>query len=162
MKSVISMIAFTLAFGFSVVLVGLIFGFPQVEKKAEVFQIRSSHSRCLNQTQRNIQSLLRQDISNGQERLSNPDGISKYVDSSESINDANVPADFRKEWRSHMKAWRAYSDFLQKTARSSEKMSESEFAQLEREYDAEISRTWYNVLDSAENHYPGIRIKLGQ
>lgn len=182
MKSVISIIAFTLAFGFSVVLVGLIFGFPQTENKAKVLEINSSHKRCQNQKQRGIESLLGQDVRNGdirnielQKVFRESDStsyesvisdysklIGKYVDSSESINDSDVPSELRREWREHMKIWRDYSDFLNKTANSTEKMSNSEFSQLEDKYNAEISRTWYAVLDTAEDYNPGIRERLGQ
>lgn len=182
MKSILSIIVFTLTFGFSVLLIGLVFGFPEKESVAEVFEIRSSHTRCLNQSQRNIESLLRRDINKGDERSSEireifnqrrattyqtnisdySQYIREYVDYSENLDDSRVPADFQKKWRAHMKAWRTYSDFLHKTAISSEKMSETTFAQLEDDYNSEITRTWYDVLSNAEEYYPGIRRKLGQ
>ncbi len=150
MKFITGIVAFTLTFIFSVALVG----FPKVDFLP--FEIQSS-----NQTQRNIYKLLQQDVGNGVERDIKFDKIdfrtersayfedyitvvNEYVDKSEIINDANLPADFQSAWREHMQAWRDYVNFLNKC--ETRKMDDSDFAQLDKNYNQEISVTWEEVL----------------
>jgi hypothetical protein len=139
MKSVISIVAFTVTFGFSVGLIGLLFGFPQA----------------------NIERLINQDINNGEFRnfeirqvdsynkltiSEYTESINNYVDKSESMDDSDLPADFQAAWRSHMKAWRDYSNFLNEMRESSYKMNDSEFKKHESEFNLQINRTWYQTL----------------
>ncbi|MDQ3180095.1 MAG: hypothetical protein M3Q33_06200 [Acidobacteriota bacterium] len=70
--------------------------------------------------------------------------VNEYVDKSEIINDANLPADFQSAWREHMQAWRDYVNFLNKC--ETRKMDDSDFAQLDKNYNQEISVTWEEVL----------------
>ena len=72
--------------------------------------------------------------------------VSDYVNKSENMDDAGLPSDFQRSWREHMKAWRNYSNFLNKRAISSHKMSDAEFNEYEFEFNLEINRTWYKTL----------------
>ena len=147
MKFITGIVAFTLTFIFSVALIG----FPKADFLP--FEIRGN-----NQTQQNISSLLQRDDRNGDERFDKIDfnterltyfaeyttAVNEYVDKSESMNDADLPTDFQSAWREHMKAWRDYSNFLNKC--ETKKMDDSDFAQLDKNYNREISVTWQEVL----------------
>ena len=147
MKFITGIVAFTLTFIFSVALVG----FPKADFLP--FEIRGN-----NQTARNIASLIQRDVRNGDERFDKIDfraersayfveyakAVNEYVDKSESMNDADLPTDFQTAWREHMKAWRDYANFLNKC--ETKKMDDSDFAQLDKNYNREISVTWQEVL----------------
>ena len=147
MKFITGIVAFTLTFVFSVALVG----FP----KADFLPFEAQFS---SPTARNIASLVQRDVRNGDERFNKinfsaertayfeaySDAVNEYVDKSESMDDVDLPADFQTAWREHMKAWRDYSNFLNKCG--TKKMDDSEFGQLDRTYNREISVTWQEVL----------------
>lgn len=147
MKFITGIVAFTLTFIFSVALVG----FPKADFLP--FEIRGN-----NQTARNIASLIQRDVRDGDERFDKIDfraersayfveyakAVNEYVDKSESMNDADLPTDFQTAWREHMKAWRDYANFLNKC--ETKKMDDSDFAQLDKNYNREISVTWQEVL----------------
>ena len=159
MKSAISIVAFTVTFGFSVLLVGLLFGFPQT---CNDYARKAKLTACHDKSCHNIERLINQDIRNGElrdykirylgsstEKLSlseYTDFVNKYVDKSESMDDSGLPSDFQASWRRHMKAWRDYSDFLNEQKYASERLSETELIEYEREFNTEISRTWYQTL----------------
>lgn len=165
MKSVLSIVAFTLTLSFSVVLVGLLFGFPQANYDYNAY----SRATCADQDCRNIEKLIYQDISNGQLRnrdtrglnLSN-DGylpieeytefVNEYVDKSQSMDDSELPLNFKKAWRKHMKAWQNYSNFLNKQQNSSNKLNDSEFNEFEKEFNSEINRTWHRTLQIGRSY----------
>jgi hypothetical protein len=142
MKFITKLVAFTVTFGFSVALIGL----------------PNTFTNQTNQTQRNITSLIERDVRNGDERFSKinfraersayfkeySEAVNEYVDKSESMNDADLPTDFQSAWREHMKAWRDYSNFLNKC--ETKRMDDSAFAQLDKNYNQEISITWDEVL----------------
>ncbi len=162
MKSIISIVAFTVTFGFSVVLVGLLFGFPQNELGYSTV----SRSTCADQTCRNIENLIYQDIKNGDLRnykISNSirseisynqytEFVENYVNQSESMEDYDFPADFQAAWRNHMKAWRDYSDFLNNQARSSKKLSRADFSKIDNDFNVEINKTWYETLSIGRSY----------
>jgi hypothetical protein len=68
------------------------------------------------------------------------------------IDDANVPPDFRNVWLEHLKAWRTQADFLKQSNLSDEKITDAEFLQTYRYQNAEIQRTWFDVLDVAREY----------
>lgn len=159
MKSVLSIVAFTVAFGVSVLLVGLLFGFPQTQTD----YTSKAKTTCFDKSRYNIERLINRDIRNGdlrdyQTRQLNLDSrdsmtfaeyteiVNDYVDKSESMDDSGLPADFQASWRGHMKAWRDYSIFLNEHKHSSVEMSETEFNEYDREFNMEINRTWYQTL----------------
>lgn len=159
MKSALSIVAFTVTFGVSVVLVGLLFGFPQ----ARTDYTRKAKTTCFDKSRYNIERLINQDVRNGDlrdykiRRLNSvsPDKmtiseytefVNDYVNKSESMDDSGMPSDFQASWRRHMTAWRDYSDFLNEHQDSSGEMSETEFNQSDREFNSEINRTWDQTL----------------
>ncbi len=76
--------------------------------------------------------------------------VKRYVDKSERLNDSGLPAEFQESWREHMKAWRDYSNFLNKQKYGS--FSNVEFNDYDIEFNNEINRTWYNTLRIGESH----------
>jgi hypothetical protein len=68
------------------------------------------------------------------------------------IDDANLPPDFRNVWLEHLKAWRTQADFLKQSNLSDEKITDAEFLQTYRYQNAEIQRTWFDVLDVAREY----------
>lgn len=131
--------------------------------RTSCFKNRGNHYTAVK-----IETIVKQDISNGGERdrkiyqigegyrpsYSSPsfpeyvEAVSEYVDSSENLSHENTPRDFQTAWLKHMKAWRDYSNFLDKMASSSARsqFSGTEIRELEAGYSADINSTWYEVL----------------
>jgi hypothetical protein len=165
LKSTISIVAFTLTFGFSVVLVGLLFGFPQLSFDYS----QSAQTKNIDQSAYDIWRLISQDELNGTMRdssvikmdLSTQDKVAiatyakqvdRYLIKSTSLDDSRLPSDFRAAWQEHMKAWENYSEFLNKRNESKAAVSNEEFNNLEQKYDEEISRTWFETLRIARSY----------
>lgn len=165
MKSALSIVAFTVTFGVSVVLVGLLFGFPQTRTG----YTRMAETSCFDKSCYNIERLINQDVRNGDRRDSNirrlevyssgnitfaeyAEIIDQYVDKSESLDDSAIPSDLQNSWRRHMKVWRDYSNFLNENKASSGEMSEAEFNEYDREFNLEITRTWYETLQIGRSY----------
>jgi hypothetical protein len=139
-KNILSIIAFITAFAFSSA-----FAFLFIDES---------------QTKNDIENLLRQDISNGRERFrrindsgrfpekSNyqryAESVEHYADDSGSISYSHLPPDFQLRWNEHMRAWRDYSNYLNKTKNSS--LEDEDFYQDKNEYLVDINSTWYSVL----------------
>lgn len=140
-----ALFAFTAAFAVSAVIAQ----FFKVEQGAVVFWNETK-------TAQKITRLLEQDIANGRERTSSRDYVITtlaYVDNSESIDDANLPSDFQRAWRRHMKAWRNHSDFLIE-GRGYRSKAQTERVWLKNVN--EINRTWLRVLEIARKHHAEI------
>jgi hypothetical protein len=165
LKSTISIVAFTLTFGFSVVLVGLLFGFPQPSYDyAQTAQSGNSERsaydiwRLISQDELNgtvrDSSVLKMDLS-GQDKVAitkYSKQVERYLIKSTSIDDSELPSDFRAAWQDHMEAWKNYSEFLSKRNESKTAISNEEFNNLETKYDQEISRTWFDTLRIARSY----------
>jgi len=80
------------------------------------------------------------------------DATARYAEQSGKIEIAGLSPEFTSAWRTHMKAWRDYSDFLEAMKISSVRLELGADALLkfEREYDDEISRSWREVLRVAD------------
>ena len=192
MKHFVGIVAFALTFGLSTTLVGLLFGFPQV-KNTQV----ENGSMVANR----IENLLKRDLRNGALRKKArraaykswakngsteiKDGahtmrafreaVSEYVHASSTIDASDLPRDFQRAWRIHMKAWKKQADFLHKfelvfNNEKSSKISdavnlsdsadskvvyEAELAKLSKSYNCnimKINRTWYQVLRVAQRY----------
>jgi hypothetical protein len=147
MKFITAIVAFSITFGFSAFLTGLLGANSRLHCQATQ----------TNRTGQEITSLLEQDIENGQESaeiyrsgasLSEyAESVGNYVDASESIEDVNLPPDFRFAWQAHMNAWRRHADFLKLNDFSREGFYERDFSLKYSNQLAEIERTWFNVLD---------------
>lgn len=170
MKFISSIVAFSLTFILSVALIGV----PQ-----DTFSTNFSHNSCHNSMGKKVVSLLRRDIRNGEVRryeinqlFNNAERstefsveiyaeyVQEYVDKSQSMNDYDLPADFRASWRTHMKAWRDYSNFLNKLKRSDMNPNYSEFIEMDREYSREINRTWYKTLRIGKQYDHDLSFKI--
>ena len=142
MKFITAIVAFSITFGFSTVLAGLL--------------------GENNETAQKISSLLKKDIANGQEMdavyqsASSPFEyarvVSNYVDNSQAIDDTNLPADFRIAWQAHMHAWGVHANFLSISSYKKDKMSAEEISQITTEHKYEITTTWLGVLRLARKY----------
>ncbi len=151
MKFITAIIAFSIAFGFSAFLTDLLGANNRLH-----FQAAET-----NQTAQEISSLLEQDIENGQQiDALNPSSmtlfeysavVGDYVDASESIEDVNLPPDFRFAWQAHMTAWRRHADFLNINSLSSNDLDETESRRYASQ-SLEIRRTWFKVLDIGKKY----------
>jgi hypothetical protein len=142
MKFITAIVAFSITFGFSTVLAGLL--------------------GENNETAQKISSLLKQDIANGQ-RMDNAyqlgwssfqyaKMVSDYVDKSQAIDDTNLPADFRIAWQAHMQAWNTHANFLSRSSCMKKKMTAEEISQITKEHKYEITTTWLDVLRIASKY----------
>lgn len=166
MKIITALIAFATTFGTSTALTGLF-----VEKHQPLITVSRTNQDV--QTKQRILSLLRRDIQNGEDRLdkcsqaaefwelSSSDrlniyskAVSEYSNDSGSIDDANLPADFQRAWRQHMKAWHDYSVYLEQLKKSaaSQKMTGDEIDEQLNDRDDLINRTWYRALAVASRY----------
>ena len=142
MKFITAIVAFSITFGFSTVLAGLL--------------------GENNETAQKISSLLKQDIANGQRMdqayysgwssFQFAKVVSDYVDKSQAIDDTNLPADFRIAWQAHMQAWNTHANFLNRTNCVKKKMSAEEISHLTTEHKYEIMTTWLDVLRIARKY----------
>ena len=161
-KVVSGIAAFVLTFGFSLSLVGLLFGFtslvsPFVEPESA----------------RGISSFLSQDVRNGQMRdlkirkelwehraaaensheavlPAYSESVSEYVAASTAMEDSALPADLRYAWRDHMEAWKKHDDLLRFAARKG--LDEPTFAATYKRTSNDIRETWEQVLRIAERY----------
>lgn len=104
------------------------------------------------QTAQKINELLTADVANGQTRALDTDytgAVLSYANEMETLDDANLPADFRWAWREHKRAWRAQSNLLLNAERY---RSRERLRIMWVRNNDEISRTWYKVLEIAEKH----------
>lgn len=141
MKHYAALFAFIAAFAMSAVAAN----FFKVEKGALVLWDET-------RTAQKINELLTEDVANGHERDLSADYIGttlNYTDEMENLDDANLPADFRRAWREHKSAWRVQSNLLLNVRqyRSNESLQRA----WKRNND-EITRTWYKVLQIAKEH----------
>ena len=149
MKFITAIVTFSIAFGFSTF-------FAQLLGLNNQIHFRSSEN---NTTAQEISSLLTQDIANGEEMdevcqstdsLSEySETVSNYVSASESIEDVNLPPDFRFAWQAHMNAWRRHADFLKLSSYPRENISKNQFSRTFARQNDEIQRTWFTVLNVA-------------
>lgn len=161
-RIIVGIITFIVTFAVSVGLVWLLFGFPA----KPTYTISSRHN-CSERHANAIYSFLQRDINNGRGRDSrsfrtidwenaensgysiknHADSVAEYVNDSSSMDASGLPQDFQTAWKNHMNAWRDYSEFLNEKKDSSKSyLNEEDFAEFENPYNAEINRTWYEVL----------------
>jgi hypothetical protein len=161
-KTLISIISFVVAFSISIAAVLLFKGFcPLTNSFTKDVKVKDA------ETARRITSLLERDISNGRIRDLEilkmvEQGIEpsqaqeaaltrQYWQSSNSIETENLPDDFVKAWKKHMKAWEKYADFLEANHSSLE--TNAHYKCKAKKHIREISDTWFNVLEIAKGKY---------
>ncbi|HEX8248564.1 MAG TPA: hypothetical protein VF599_10355 [Pyrinomonadaceae bacterium] len=168
-KAVLSIIAFLAAFGISVALT------PRQSKPG--FAPYASRGGCAKtETARRITNLLERDIQygvvldrkmsqlrqNGYSRDSETYYVNfarltnEYVTASESIDDSDLPSDFKAAWREHMKAWRVQADFLNETSYDAPRKRSygigSGPGKSYSEQNNEINNTWFETLRIARKY----------
>lgn len=140
-KNYILLFAFVAAFGFSAVIANYV----KIERGSIVLW---SDER----TAQKIGEILRADVANGAARIGDEDSAAatlSYIAGSEKLDDANLPGDFQRAWRAHLRAWRKQSDFLLAGAKY---YSGRQAEYVWRKNGDEINRTWEKVLRSAAAH----------
>lgn len=153
-KRYTALLAFVLTFAMSAVIANFI----KVEKGTVILWNDAKSAQ-------KITELLTQDIANGRDRMLLEDATSldeyaistlSYVENSESIDDSNLPADFQRAWRIHMRAWRNHSNFLLNGRIYS---SNVRFSRVWLKNTREINDSWDRVLQIAQKH--GAEIPAG-
>ena len=152
MKFITAIVAFSITFVFSAFLTDLLGANNRLQ-----FQAAGT-----TRTGQEIASLLKQDIANGEESarvyqsgaslFEYAEAVGNYVDASESIEDVNLPPDFRFAWQAHMNAWRNHADFLKSNSFSNEGFYERDFHLIYKNQSNEITRTWWNVLEIGKKY----------
>jgi hypothetical protein len=166
-KTVISLLTFALTFGFSAYFASFF-----IPEKIVVKDVFYNYDYNPVQNDSAILKFLRQDIQNGEERsyncynrrdesntkselknyvLRKAASVKIYSEASSSMDSTSFPRDFRVAWKKHMKAWRDYSNFLEKSSKETN-INEDEFFAKTEEMNDEISATWQDVLDIGENY----------
>lgn len=95
-----------------------------------------------------IEEFVSRDEMNGTTRLdyrnseAYAQAVMNYWKTSSSMDASRFPQDFQNAWRTHMQAWKSYADYLEVKQNSKSSYS----CGLEKQYNAEINRTWEEVL----------------
>ena len=164
MKIISGIVAFTLTFGISVALIGLVFGFPEVDTKDYVSTYRTKSAYASK-----IERFLRKDVRNGNIRdraidkhytegnsssslyfnSDYQDAVNIYYRKSNAMNDSYLPSDFKYAWREHMEAWEKQAKYMNQINES-----DSVDGVIEKYSDntKEINDTWYQVLRIAHRY----------
>jgi hypothetical protein len=173
-KTIISLLTFALTFGLSAYFAS--FFLPE-KVETQTFYYEGNYAPA--QSDSEIVSFLRQDIRNGNERGSvyfdlesehnefssknclahKVASVKFYSETSASMDASQLPKDFRIAWRKHMKAWRDYSNFLDKSAKSSNFNAE-DFDEKTDVLNDEINSTWNDVLDIGESYDENVRFEI--
>jgi len=173
-KNILSVVAFITAFGLSAAFASLFITKTRTEsvyvpvnsyKSTSCFKYKNNSA-----TANKISALIREDKRNGREsdRAFYRDGadifsssadsafsgyaeaVEQYVNASSSMNVDNLPSDFQAEWREHMKAWREYSQFLDRMKDVSNRnlLTVEELKEVDNFHNREITRTFEEVLQN--------------
>ena len=176
-KTILSTAAFIVAFAASAAFANLFITKPQTVSE---YVLASNYRPTSCFTHRNnstipdkISAFIREDKNNGLKRdkpyrvgvdahpsFSNSDfpiyaeAVEQYVDESSSIKASDLPNDFQVEWRTHMKAWRDYSEFLNRMKKSSNRaaLSSEEIKEVDDFHTRIINGTWQEVLETGANY----------
>jgi len=172
-KTILSAAAFTVAFALSAAFASLFITKTQIAESVFIPVSGYKSTSCFKHknnsaTADKISALIAEDNSNGRSRKNHRVGedvrpsftssefseyteaVEQYVDESSSMKVSGLPGDFQIEWREHMKAWRDYSDFLNRMKKSSNRnaLSDEELENTDDFHSREIDRTWQIVLQS--------------
>ena len=152
-RIITALVAFVATFIFSAGLVRIIFPAP-VTKYVNVERTRT-YQRSSNE----IEQFLLRDISNGELRNDYRYAddyaleVMTYWEASSSMDASRFPQDFQNAWREHMQAWGDYAKYLQEKKASQRNYS----CGLEKRYNAEINRTWEEVLRIGRTYGSNVR-----
>lgn len=152
-RIITALVAFVATFIFSAGLVRLIFPAPVVK------YVYTEKTRTFERSSNEIEQFLLADIRNGESRndYSRMDGyadeVMEYWQASSSMDASRFPQDFQNAWNLHMEAWGDYAKYLQDKKSSKRNYS----CGLEKRYNAEINRTWEDVLRIGRNYGAYVR-----
>jgi len=177
-KTILSAVAFTLAFTFSAAFASLFI--TETQTASDFIPVSGSKSTsCFKNRSKSaiadkIALLIEEDRGNGRERSNETyrigedvrppftssgfsayaAAVERYVDESSNMRTNDLPNDFQIEWREHMKAWRDYSDFLNRMKKSSNRraLSEEELENTDDFHSREITLTWHAVLQTGAEY----------
>jgi hypothetical protein len=156
-RIITALVAFVATFIFSAGLVRIIFPAPVV--KYVYTERYTERPRAVERSSNDIESFLLRDISNGETRLDYThtddyaDAVMKYWKTSSSMDASAFPQDFQSAWSKHMQAWGDYANYLQD--RKASKNSSSNGG--DKRYNAEINRTWEEVLRIGRTYGSNVR-----
>ncbi len=167
-KTILSTTAFIIAFGFSTAFASLFIS-ENTFNLTSFLKYKSSTPSAAP-----ISALIREDVRNGRrlDRMfygsdENPRfpsaefvaAVKEYVDDSSRIKACHLPLDFQTKWREHMKAWREYSEFLDRTSNSSNRdnLSSEAFENFEELHSRDINHTWREVLQTGTEYGADVR-----
>lgn len=178
-KNIISIAAFVAAFGFSAAFANLFITqtptvtteiFPVYESRSTSCFLRQRQSAVaekiasfVNEDKRNGRTSDRAAYKYGEDIFTSSDSaavsgyaaaVEEYVNDSSSMTANDLPSDFQTDWREHMKAWRDYSDFLNRMKKSSNRnaLRVDELEAIDDFHSREISRTWNEVLRNGRTY----------
>ncbi len=176
-KTILSTVAFIVAFAASAAFANLFITKTQtVSEYVLVSNYRSTScfTHRNNSTVPNkISALIREDKNNGLKRgkpyrvgedvrppFTNSgfphyaEAVEQYIDDSSRMKVSDLPSDFETEWREHMKAWREYSEFLNrmKDSPNPRGWTNEELEEVDDFHSREIDRTWQVVLQTGANY----------
>lgn len=139
-KKILSLIAFFAAFAVSTSLVGLTFDSVTAERVSTFIEqdVQNGTYRDMEVYRLNTNS-----NSSASDMLAYTAFTADYVNKSGSMDESALPQDFQLAWLKHMRAWHNFEDLLKNNQNSSDSY---QFKQLYREYNNEITVTWYEVL----------------
>lgn len=153
-RTITALLAFVATFIFSAGLVRIIFPAPVVKyvytERQRTFERRSSND---------IEAFLLRDIRNGEERQDYryaddyAGEVMDYWKASSNMDASRFPQDFQDAWHVHMQAWGDYAKYLQDKKASNRNYS----CGLEKRYNAEINRTWEEVLRIGRSYSAYVR-----
>ncbi len=152
-RIITALVAFLATFIFSAGLVRMIFPAPVVR------YVYIERPRAFERSTNEIEQFLLRDIRNGDSRMDykySDDYASAVMDywaASSSMDASRFPQDFQNAWNLHMEAWGDYAKYLQDKKSSKRNYS----CGLEKRYNAEINRTWEEVLRIGRTHGSTIR-----
>jgi hypothetical protein len=177
-KNILSAAAFVLAFALSAAFASLFI--TKTQTVSEYVPVSGHKSTSCFKDRNNsaaadkIAALIREDRSNGRDRdgktfdvgedlrppFDSPKfpayarAVEQYVNESSSMRTSDLPSDFQAEWREHMRAWRDYSEFLNRMKKPSNQSawSDEELENTDDFHSREITRTWQAVLRTGRSH----------
>ncbi len=183
-KTILSVAAFIIAFVFSAAFASLFAAQSATLTEGVVVpNYTQSHTSCFknrgNYTADKIEVLLKQDDRNGRtldRKLFQIDkgyrspfasssftryaaGVSEYASESGSLNADGLPQEFQIVWQEYMEAWQDYADFLSEMRDDSVRgnLSSESLGKLDKAFNAEIERTWKEVLRVSDEYGANFR-----
>jgi hypothetical protein len=162
-KTVISILAFALTFGFSAYFAS--FFLPETSVTETYFQPEQFIS---NASDSELLAFLKEDVENGHEvttdiasmladdvpyNVAQAEATESLADKMEFADIDNFPADFQTAWQNHTTAWRNLSDYLNEVKDNETVSSKTKM----NKFDKEITRTYMIVLKVGKKYDSNVK-----